>query len=107
MSEGSEFPRPDSASKAERQVFRIPLGRLGWFASLLLSLAAGLLAFCATCFAAIFAVLFYNSMGHQVDFAVTYKYAALPAGLAVLAACLVYLGALWTRRVFGAKRLSA
>ncbi|MHB1700280.1 MAG: hypothetical protein ACYCSN_09085 [Acidobacteriaceae bacterium] len=104
MTTSSQITASGSAAAPKRNLFGIPLDQLGWFACLLLSVAAGLLAFCLACFAAIFGVLFYNSFGHHaVDFAVTYKFIALPAGLVVLALSLVYLGSLWMRRVFGAK----
>ncbi len=88
-------------------LFGIPLDQLGGFASLLLSVAVGLLAFCLTCFLAIFSVLFYNSFGHHsVDFAITYKFIALPVGVLALVASLLYLGSLWVRRVFRSKAIA-
>jgi hypothetical protein len=80
-------------------LFGVPLGDLGWFASLLMSFAMGFAAFFAATFCAIFAVLIYNTATHHtVDFALTYKWAGLPAGLLVLVVTLAYLGTLWVRR---------
>ena len=80
-------------------LFGVPLGDLGWFASLLMSFAVGFAAFFAATFFAIFGVLFYNTATHHtVDFALTYKRVGLPVGLVVLVLTLAYLGTLWVRR---------
>lgn len=80
-------------------LFGVPFGDLGWFASLLMSFAAGFAAFFAATFFAIFGVLIYNTVTHHaVDFALTYKRVGLPVGLVVLALALGYLGTLWVRR---------
>jgi hypothetical protein len=80
-------------------LFGIPLGDLGWFASLLMSFALGFAAFFAATFFAIFGVLIYNTAAHHaVDFALTYKRVGLPVGLLVLVIALGYLGTLWVRR---------
>jgi hypothetical protein len=77
----------------------IPLGELGFFSSLLIAFAFGFLVFFATCFVAIFSLLFYNSAGHHtVNMADAYKYAAFPSGLAALALALVVLLGFWVRR---------
>jgi hypothetical protein len=80
-------------------LFGVPLGDLGWFASLLMSFALGFAAFFAATFFAIFGVLIYNTATHHaVDFALTYKRVGLPVGLLVLLITLGYLGTLWVRR---------
>ena len=80
-------------------LFGVPLGDLGWFASLLMSFALGFAAFFAATFFAIFGVLIYNTATHHaVDFALTYKWVGLPVGLLVLVMALGYLGTLWVRR---------
>jgi hypothetical protein len=80
-------------------LFGIPLGDLGWFASLLMSFALGFAAFFAATFFAIFGVLIYNTATrHAVDFALTYKRVGIPVGLLVLVVALWYLGTLWVRR---------
>jgi hypothetical protein len=80
-------------------LFGVPLGDLGWFASLLMSFALGFAAFFAATFFAIFGVLIYNTTTHHaVDFALTYKRVGLPVGLLVLLTALGYLGTLWVRR---------
>ena len=79
--------------------FRIPLGDFGLFATILLSFSLGFLAFFATCFVAIFGILIYNSAGHHnMNFADSYRYIALPIGLAVLAISFIVLLGFWLRR---------
>jgi len=89
-----------AANQADQgKVFGIQLGGFGIFATLLLSFALGFIAFFASCFVAIFSILIYNSVGHHsVNFADSYRYIALPAGLVVLAVSLVFLLGLWLRR---------
>jgi hypothetical protein len=95
QSDGSTTPRTTGAG----YLFGVPLGDLGWFTSLLMSLALGMAAFFASTFFAIFAVLFYNTATHHaVDFALTYKRVGLPVGVLVLVVALAYLGTLWVRR---------
>jgi hypothetical protein len=72
----------------------------GFIASLLMAVSLGVAAFFATCFLAIFGILFYNVAGHHVDFANSYKFFALPAGAGVLAISLVVFLSLWLRRKF-------
>jgi TRAP-type C4-dicarboxylate transport system permease small subunit len=79
--------------------FGIQLGDFGFFTSILLSVALGFLAFFASCFLAIVGILIYNSVAqHSIDFADSYRYIALPVGLAVLAFSLIVLLSLWLRR---------
>ena len=81
-------------------LFGVPLGDLGWFASLLMSVALGFAAFFAATFCAIFGILFYNTATHHaVDFAVTYMRIGIPVGALVLIVTLGYLGTLWIRRI--------
>jgi hypothetical protein len=85
---------------ANGYLFGIPLGNLGWFGTALIALASGFLTFFATTFCAIFGILFYNVATHgTVDYAVSYRWVGLPAGLLVLAFSCVYLGRLWIRRM--------
>jgi H+/Cl- antiporter ClcA len=82
------------------KIFGFAAGDFGLVASLLMSVSLGVAAFFATCFLAILGILFYNAAGHHVDFADSYKFFALPAGLVVLAISLVGLISLWLRRKF-------
>jgi hypothetical protein len=79
-------------------VFGIPLGDLGLPTSILMAFAIGFLSFFLFTFLAIIGVAVYNGMGHRADFADSYKYIAFPAACVVLAASLIFFGALWARR---------
>jgi hypothetical protein len=81
-------------------LFGVPLGDLGWFASLLIGVASGFLTFFASTFCAIVAILVLNTARHaDIDFALSYRRVGLPAGVAVMAIALCYLGALWLKRI--------
>lgn len=88
-----------TASAQPERLLGIPLGDFGFFSSILLSVASGFLAFFATCVLAIFALLFWNAaLGHHVNYADSYLYAALPAGAAVLVVGFVFFTGTWLRR---------
>ena len=80
-------------------LFGVPVGDLGWFATLLMGTVAGFVAFFAATFVGIMTILFYNSFGHHaVDFSLSYRRLGLPAGIVVLVISLAYLGTLWMKR---------
>ncbi len=82
----------------EGYLFGTPVHGMGWFASLLISVAAGFAAFFASTFLAIFALLFYNAVAHSaIDFNVTYRDVGLPVGLIVMALAFIYMGRLWVK----------
>ncbi len=84
---------------SQGRILGIPLGELSLFSSLLMAFAFGFMVFFATCFVAIFSLLFYNSAGHHaVNMANSYRYFAFPAGLAALGFALVVLLGFWLRR---------
>jgi hypothetical protein len=77
----------------------IPVGDFGFFATLLVSAAAGALTFFALTFLSIIGVAIYKGVsGSGVSMAVSYKYIAFPAACVVLAVSLVYLMSVWVRR---------
>jgi len=81
-------------------LFGVPVGELGWFASLLMGTAAGFAAFFAGTFCGIFGILIYNSATHAaVDFAYSYRRVGLPVGLVVLVGAYGLLGTMWVRRM--------
>jgi hypothetical protein len=93
---------PNDVDRARRdgQLFGIPLGDLGWFQSLLMGVAAGMAAFFLTTFLAIISLLVYMmATGKHPDFALTYRVAGFPVGVAVMALSLAYLGVQWSRRM--------
>ncbi len=80
-------------------LFGLPVGDFGLFASGLIAVALGLAGFCGSCFLAIIGILLYNSAGrHAVDYAISYRYIALPVGVAVMLGSGLVLAALWVRR---------
>jgi len=81
-------------------VYGVPLGNMGWFASLLMGVASGFMAFFAATLCAIVFILIYNSFAHSpIDFANSYRLIGLPIGLVVMVLALVTLGTLWFRRI--------
>jgi len=86
------------ASRARGRFFGIPLGDLGLVTSVLMAFAVGFLSFFLFTFLAIVGIMIYNGMGHQVDYAESYKYISFPAGCVVLLASLIFFGSLWLRR---------
>lgn len=87
------------ARNAQTRLFGVPIGDLGWFASLLMGAAAGFAAFFAATFVGIVGIMIYNSTGHNVDYAFSYRRGGLTVGLLVLLASWGYLGTLWVRRI--------
>ncbi len=80
-------------------LFGVPVGDLGWFSTLLMSLATGFAAFFAATFFGIMGILLYNTTGHHtVDFALSYRRFGLPVGITVAMVAFAYLGSLWMRR---------
>ncbi len=97
QSPGPASPRPRALGAGF--LFGVPVGDLGWFATLLMGLATGFAAFFAATFVAIISILVYNTAGHHtVDFALSYRRIGLPIGLIVAVLALSYLGSLWIRR---------
>jgi ABC-type dipeptide/oligopeptide/nickel transport system permease subunit len=80
-------------ARREGELLGIPLGKLGWFQSLLMGVAAGMGAFFLTTFLAIVAT------GRHPDFALTYRRAGFPVGVVVMALALGFLGVQWWRRM--------
>src|SRR3954464_2189534 len=86
--------------EAKANLFGVPMGDLGWFASLLMGAAAGFSAFFAATFVGIVGIMIYNSTTHQaVDFSLSYKRGGLIAGVIMLLAAWGYLGTLWVKRI--------
>jgi hypothetical protein len=80
------------------KVLGFPLEGFGLFTSLLLTLASGFFTFFASTAIAIFSLLAWNVFGHHtVNYADSYLYIGLPAGVFVLAIALPVFGTLWVR----------
>ncbi|SFS03305.1 hypothetical protein SAMN05421771_0763 [Granulicella pectinivorans] len=81
-------------------LFGIPVGELGWFASLLMGTAVGFAAFFAATFVGIISIMAINTIGHHaIDYSLAYKRIGLPIGLLVIAVAYAYLATLWTKRI--------
>jgi hypothetical protein len=81
-------------------LFGVPVGELGWFASLLMGTAVGFAGFFAATFAGIVGLLIFNTAGHHaVDYSFAYKRVGLPFGLLVLGVAYAFLATLWTKRL--------
>ena len=92
----SSFP---ANSPAPAKLFGVPIGNFGLFASTLIAVALGFIAFFGTTFVSIFGLMIYNAAGqHQVTLDKSYKYIALPTGIVVLVASFAVLIGIWVRR---------
>lgn len=95
---------PLSSASRSGRVFGLPLGDLGLFATLLMALAFGFLVFFAACFLGIVGLSFWNLAGHHaVNMADSYRYFALPAGLAALILAMIVLLSFWVRHRFAGR----
>jgi hypothetical protein len=75
-----------------------PLEGFGFFTSMLLAFAAAFFTFFASTFLAIMWLLIWNGiLGHNVNYADSYLYVGVPAGLGMLTVALPVFGTLWVR----------
>ena len=80
------------------RVFGFPVEGFSLFQSLLVSVASAFLTFFLTTCISIFALLAWNVLGgHSVNYADTYRYVGLPAGVVVLIVALPFFLVLWVR----------
>ena len=80
------------------RLFGIPVGDLGLFSCVFMGVAFGVISFFATCFVTIFALLFYNILGHHaIDLADAYRYVALPVGVVALLVGVMAMITVWLR----------
>ncbi len=81
------------------RILGIPAGDFGLFASTLISVALGFIAFFGVTFLSIFGLMIYNGAGHHhVTLDASYKFIGLPAGILVLGLSYVTLLGIWLRR---------
>ena len=81
-----------------------PLDGFGFLTSVLLTVASGLFALCATTGLAIFSLLVWNQLlHHTVNYADSYLYIGFPAAIAVWIVAAVVFGGLWLRAKIRAK----
>lgn len=80
-------------------LFGVPVGDLGFFASLLMGTATGFMAFFGATFLGIVGLMVYNSSTQRnIDLSYSYMRVGLPVGVVVLVIALGYLGTLWVRQ---------
>ncbi|HEY0161123.1 MAG TPA: hypothetical protein VGB69_00450 [Edaphobacter sp.] len=96
---GSSQEVGTSRQDSQGKLFGIPLGELGWFASLLIGGAIGAMGFFISTFLGIVSIMVYNSTAHAaVDYALSYRRAAI-VGVALALIAWGYLGTLWVKRI--------
>lgn len=100
ISASNSGPAPhDGGARNSFRLFGVPIGDFGLFASLLISVALGFMAFFGITFLSIFGLMIYNRAGgHQVTLDTAYKFIGLPAGIFVLIVSLAAMFAIWLRR---------
>lgn len=104
MAEPTYNPQLDAPATERRTLlagylFGVPVKDLGLIATGIIGVASGFAAFFLATFVGIISILLYNAGGHTADYAISYKFVGLPAGVAVAALVLAYLGMLWIRRI--------
>ena len=93
MAETSHIRHPGGGS-----FLGFPLQGFSLFQSILLSVAAAFFTFFLITFLAIFSLLIWNGiLHHSVNYADTYLYVGLPAGIVVMLIALPVFGTLWLR----------
>ena len=98
MTDAAVNPPRSSRSALGGNVLGFPLAGFSLFQSLLLSLAAAFFTFFLTTCVSIFALLVWNGLlHHAIDYADSYRYVGLPAGVLVLVLAAPFFGALWIR----------
>jgi hypothetical protein len=89
---------PSALRHQGSKFFGYPLEGFGLFTSMLLAFAAAFFTFFAATFLAIMSLLVWNGiLGHNVNYADTYLYVGLPAGLGMLTLALPVFATLWVR----------
>jgi hypothetical protein len=100
MTSASQGEGVSQAPNTGGRFFGIPLGEMGWFASLLMGAAAGFIAFFGTTFLGIIGIMVYNSRTHSsVDYALSYQRGGLIVGVATLLTAWAVLGTFWVKRM--------
>ena len=80
------------------RILGFPLDGFSLFQSLLLAFASAFFTFFLSTAVAIFALLFWNAgTAHKVNFAYSYLYVGMPAGVLVLLIALPYFLVIWVR----------
>ena len=92
------MPAISAITPRTTRIFGIPAGDFGLFASTLIAVALGFIAFFGITFLSIFGLLIYNSTGHHIPLDNSYKFIGLPGGILVLVLSYAVLLSIWLRR---------
>ena len=86
----------------ETTIFRVPIGRLGFFTRVMISGACGFIVFFVAFVLAIIGVSIYDSVNgiSMANLNIAYLYIAAPVGILTLVASLTYLIGGWARSKF-------
>lgn len=99
MTRSTPISSPSAGRPGEVFLFGIPIGQLGWFATLLMGTAAGFAAFFAATFLGIIGLVISSAASHTtLDYSLAYRRIGLPVGLLVLVCSLAFLISLRIRR---------
>lgn len=89
---------PHRTPPGTTRIFGIPAGDFGLFASTLIAVSLGFIAFFGVTFFSIFGLMIYNGFGHHITLDASYKFIGLPAGILVLVVSYAGLLGIWVRR---------
>jgi hypothetical protein len=91
---------PSNPKNQDVTIFKIPIGKLGLFSSLLMGGACGFIVFFVTFFLAIVGMMIYDAATKtsMLNLDTSYRYIAAPVGLIAMAISLTYLLTIWVRR---------
>ena len=87
-------------NSTKTRLFGVPIGEFGFFSSFLLAIITGALTFFLTTFLAIAGIMIYDGLGHNVNYADSYKLISFPIACVILAVSLIFFATLWLRRKF-------
>lgn len=86
-------------STETKRIFGIPVGDFGLFATVLISVTLGFMAFFAGTFLSIIGVSIFKGITHSpVTLAISYKYISFPFSVVVLIVAFTYFMTLWVER---------
>jgi hypothetical protein len=90
---------PAPHPRSDIQIWGVPVGGFGLFASALIAVALGFITFFGVTFLSIFGLMIYNRAGgHHVTLDTSYKFIALPAGIFMLIVSAAVLLGIWLHR---------
>ncbi len=95
----TSLPQQNSGGSSTRGVFfGVPLGEFGLVTSIVMAIAVACMTFFLVTFLAIVGITIYNAMGHNMNYADSYKFISFPAGCVMMVVSLTFFGSLWLHR---------